>query len=214
MSADQAAGLFISLEGMDASGKSTQLQLLVQRLEAESVPYVVNREPGGSPIGQQIRGILLQPENTALSPVTELLLYFANRAQNVDQVIRPALADGKLVLSDRYTDSTIAYQGAARGLGVDVVRQLHSIACRQTEPNLTFYVRVSPEVSAARLSSQAKDRLENEGAEFHRRVFDAYEALAAAEPERVVTIDGNRPPQDVAESIWAIVKLRWTARVR
>jgi dTMP kinase len=91
---------------------------------------------------------------------------------------------------------------------------LHSIACRQTEPNLTFYVRVSPEVSAARLSSQAKDRLENEGAEFHRRVFDAYEALAAAEPERVVTIDGNRPPQDVAESIWAIVKLRWTARVR
>jgi dTMP kinase len=214
MAAAQAPGLFISLEGMDASGKSTQLQLLVQRLEAAAIPFVVNREPGGSPIGQQIRGILLNPENTALSPVTELLLYFANRAQNVDQVIGPALAEGKLVLSDRYTDSTIAYQGAARGLSVDVVRQLHSIACRRTEPTLTLYVRVSPAVSAARLSSQAKDRLENESSAFHHLVFEAYEALAAAEPERIVTIDGERSPSEVAESIWAIVKQRWTSRVR
>lgn len=213
MKAAQARGLFLSLEGMDASGKSTQLKLLIERLEQEGIPYLLNREPGGSPIGQQIREILLDSKNFALSPVTELLLYFANRAQNVDQAIRPALAEGKLVLSDRYTDSTLAYQGAARGLGLDVVRQLHAIACRQTEPALTLYVRVSPEVSAARMSAQSKDRLESEGAGFHLRVFEAYEALAAAEPARIVSVDGERPAQAVAADIWAIVKSRWNHRV-
>lgn len=213
MEAAQAPGLFLSLEGMDASGKSTQLKLLVERLEQEGIPYLLNREPGGSPIGQQIREILLDPNNACLSPITELLLYFANRAQNVDQAIRPALAAGKLVLSDRYTDSTLAYQGSARGLGLDVVRQLHSIACRQTEPALTLYVRVHPEVSAARMGTQSKDRLESEGAGFHQRVFEAYEALAAAEPDRIVTVDGERAAEAVAADIWAIVKGRWDDRV-
>lgn len=208
----EARGLFLSLEGMDASGKSTQLKLLVERLQSTGIPFLLNHEPGGSSIGQQIRHILLSPENTTLSPTAELLLYFANRAQNVDESIRGALAEGKLVLSDRYTDSTLAYQGAARGLSLDVVRQLHTIACRGTEPELTIYVRVSPEVSAQRMSSQSKDRLENEGAAFHQRVFAAYEALAAAEPERIVGVDGNRPPAMVAADIWSIVEKAWAKR--
>jgi dTMP kinase len=200
-------GLFISIEGIDGSGKSTQLQLLTHRLEAEGVPHIVNREPGGSAVGQQIRKVLLNPDNY-VSPTAELLLYFANRAQNVDEVIRPALAAGKLVISDRYTDSTIAYQGIARGLGEALVRQLHAVACRGTEPALTIYLRVTPELSAARLRSQQKDRLEAEGAEFHERVFAAYERLARSEPARVAIVEGNRLAKVIAEDIWNLVERR------
>lgn len=202
-------GLFLSFEGIDGSGKSTQIDLLTQQLTRAEIPWLLNREPGGAPVSRQIREILLNPANT-VSPTAELLLYFANRAQNVDEVIRPALADGKLIISDRYTDSTLAYQGAARGLGVSLVRQLHSIACRGTEPSLTLYLRVTPEVSAARRRNTAKDRLEAEAADFHRRVFDAYEELAATEPQRIVTIDGDRPTEIVAQDIFKLVLERYT----
>lgn len=202
-------GLFLSFEGIDGSGKSTQIDLLTQQLTRAEIPWLLNREPGGAPVSRQIREILLNPANT-VSATAELLLYFANRAQNVDEVIRPALADGKLIISDRYTDSTLAYQGAARGLGVSLVRQLHSIACRGTEPSLTLYLRVTPEVSAARRRNTAKDRLEAEAADFHRRVFDAYEELAATEPQRIVTIDGDRPTEIVAQDIFKLVLERYT----
>lgn len=204
-------GLFLSIEGIDGSGKSTQLERLTKRLDREGLGYLLNREPGGSSVGNQIRRILLDPENP-VSPTAELLLYFANRAQNVDEQIRPALDLGKLVISDRYTDSTIAYQGAARGLGVELVDQLHSIACRGIEPTLTIYLRIRPEVSAQRLSRQKKDRLEAEGADFHETVFAAYEALAARYPERVVTVDGERPEAKVGAEIWEIVMERWQKR--
>jgi dTMP kinase len=207
-------GLFISLEGIDGSGKSTQLALLEARLQSEEIPFLVNREPGGVAIGQQIRAILLDPENRALSPVTELLLYFANRAQNIDEQVRPALARGELVVSDRFTDSTLAYQGAARKLGAETVRTLHRIACRGTEPELTVYVRVRPEVSRARRAGQSDDRLEGEALEFHETVFATYEELAAAERERIVTVDGEREAEEVAAEIWGIVAERWRARAR
>lgn len=202
-------GLFLSFEGIDGSGKSTQIDMLTQQLTRAGIPWLLNREPGGAPVSRQIREILLNPANT-VSATAELLLYFANRAQNVDEVIRPALAVGKLIISDRYTDSTLAYQGAARGLGVALVRQLHSIACRGTEPSLTLYLRVTPEVSAARRKNTVKDRLEAEAAEFHRRVFDAYEQLAASEPQRIVTINGDRPTEIVAHDIFKVVLERYT----
>ena len=203
-----AGGLFLSIEGIDGSGKSTQLARLTARLEQEKIAYLLNREPGGSEVGVQIRQILLDPKNP-VSATAELLLYFANRAQNVDEMIRPALAAGKLIISDRYTDSTLAYQGAARGLGQELVRNLHSIACRGTEPGLTIYLRIRPEVSAQRLSTQKKDRLEGEGAAFHQSVFEAYEQLAATEPGRIVVVDGERAEEAIAGDIWRIVMERW-----
>ena len=205
------AGLFLSIEGIDGSGKSTQLELLTARLKREDVPYLLNREPGGSEVGNQIRQILLDPSNP-VSPTAELLLYFANRAQNVDQQIRPALREGKLVISDRYTDSTLAYQGSARNLGQALVANLHAIACRGTEPTLTLYLRITPELGVKRLSQQKKDRLEAEGRAFHQRVFQAYEALAAAESGRIVVVDGDRKQSVIAEEIWRIVMDRWTQR--
>lgn len=201
-------GLFLSFEGIDGSGKTTQLNHLMARLEGEGIAYLLNREPGGSDVGTQIRTILLEPTN-AVSPTAELLLYFANRAQNVDEMIRPALEAGKMVISDRYTDSTLAYQGAARGLGEALVEQLHAIACRGTAPELTVYLRITPEVSAARLSTQKKDRLEAEGGDFHQRVFEAYEALARRYPERIVVIDGEQTEEQVSAAIWAAVMERW-----
>lgn len=209
----ETTGLFISFEGIDGSGKSTQLQLLLDRLRHENVPHIVNREPGGSAVGQQIRQVLLHPGNY-VSPTAELLLYFANRAQNVDEVIRPALAAGKLVISDRYTDSTIAYQGAARDLGAGLVRQLHAVACRGTEPDLTIYLRISPETGAARLRMQRKDRLEAEGLAFQQRVFAAYEELASAEPQRIVAVNGERLPALIAEEIHHLVEQRRRNYVR
>lgn len=205
------SGLFISLEGIDGSGKSTQLGLLEERLRAEGIAFLVNREPGGVAIGQQIRKILLDPENRTLSPVTELLLYFANRAQNIDEQVRPALERGELVVSDRFTDSTLAYQGAARDLGAETVKTLHAIACRGTEPSLTLYIRVRPEVSRARRVGQSNDRLEAEANAFHQRVFDTYESLAQDEPHRIVTVDGERPAEVVAAEVWNIVSERWKA---
>jgi dTMP kinase len=201
-------GLFLSFEGIDGSGKTTQLNHLMARLDNEGIAYLLNREPGGSNVGGQIRKILLEPENY-VSPTAELLLYFANRAQNVDEMIRPALEAGKVVISDRYTDSTLAYQGAARGLGEALVEQLHVIACRGTAPELTLYLRITPEVSAARLSTQKKDRLEAEGGDFHQRVFEAYEALARRYPERIVVIDGEQTEEQVSAAIWAAVMERW-----
>jgi dTMP kinase len=206
-----AQGLFLSIEGIDGSGKSTQLGHLTARLDEGQIAYLLNREPGGSSVGNQIRRILLDPGNP-VSPTAELLLYFANRAQNVDEQIRPALQAGKLVISDRYTDSTLAYQGAARALGKELVEGLHTIACRGTEPTLTLYLRIPPEVSAQRLSRQKKDRLESEGEAFHQAVFEAYERLAAAHPERIVVVDGERSEPEIADEIWRIVMDRWQRR--
>ncbi len=202
-------GLFITLEGPDGSGKSTQFRLLADRLIVAGYAVLESAEPGGTPIGQQIRRILLDSANRKLTPTTELLLMFAARAQNVEQWILPALREGKIVLSDRFTDSTLSYQGAARGLGAGVVLQLDHIACQGLVPDLTVCVDIETDMGLARAhrrnnqhSHLDESRIDREAIEFHHKVRSAYFALAAAEPNRVRIVDGNDPPELVAAAVW------------
>lgn len=198
---------FISFEGPDGGGKSTQIKLLTARLRQGGWTVVETAEPGGTAIGKQIREVLLDGRNHELSPVTELLLYFASRAQNVDQRIRPALEQGAVVIADRYTDSTLVYQGWGRELGEDVVRQLHAVACRGVEPQLTICLDVDLEVGAKRQGARAAaDRLEQQSREFHQRVRDGYLRLAVQEPERIKVVDASRTVEEVAAEVWAIVE--------
>ena len=207
-------GIFITFEGIDGSGKTTQLRLLSERLRAAGREVVEAVEPGGTEIGRQIRAIVLDGRNTHLTPRAELLLYFASRAQNVEQVIRPALGEGKVVLCDRFTDSTLVYQGCGRGLGVGVVLALDEIACPGLKPELTVLVDIDLDESLRRArnrntqSATAETRLEDESREFHRRVRDGYLALAAREPQRFIVIDGAASVEEVAARIWREVSKR------
>ena len=203
-------GILITFEGMDGCGKTTQMRRLGKRLRGAGHEVLETIEPGGTEIGSQIRTILLDSANRELSPSTELLLYFAARAQNVDQLILPALAQGKIVLSDRFTDSSLAYQGCGRGLGADAVLALDRIACRGLKPDLTLLIEIDPATSLARaearnLRGNRTDRMEEQEAAFYKRVRDAYNALAAAEPDRFRRIDGTASVEAVAEQIWSAV---------
>jgi len=192
-----AQGRFITFEGMDGCGKTTQLRLLASALRGEGHTVVETVEPGGTDTGQQIRRILLDPANTAIHPRTELLLYFASRAQNIAQVIRPGLAAGSIVLCDRFTDSTLVYQGCGRGLDPEIVHQLDAIACEGLRPDLTVLIDIDLETSLARAKKrnqrvgQSESRIDDESSAFHDRVRKGYLALAAEQPERFVVIDGR-----------------------
>lgn len=204
-------GLFLTFEGPEGSGKSTQLRLLAERLRAAGRDVVETQEPGGTAIGAQIRHLLLDRANRDLCPTAELLLMFASRAQNVDQVILPALAAGRVVLSDRFTDSTLAYQGAGRGLGADVVYELDRIACRGLVPNLTLVIDIDIETGLARArrrnasAHDAETRMDEQDAAFHRKVREAYRQLAGDEPARVRLIDGAQNRDAVAKLVWTEV---------
>jgi dTMP kinase len=203
--------LFITFEGMDGSGKTTQMHRLAARLRAMGRTVLETAEPGGPPIAMKIRRILLDAANQELSPVTEILLYFASRAQNVDEWISPALARGEIVLSDRFTDSSLVYQGGGRNLGPDAVAALEGIACRGLKPNLTLLVDVDAESSLARARARnaaaphCETRLDDESIEFHRAVWRAYHALAAAEPQRVKIVDGRSDIDTIERAVWRIV---------
>jgi dTMP kinase len=190
-------GRFITFEGMDGCGKTTQLRLLGHALREQGVEVVETVEPGGTEIGRKIRRILLDPANAEIHPRAELLLYFASRAQNVEQVIRPALAHGRTVLCDRFTDSTLVYQGCGRGLDPQIVVELDRIACQELKPDTTFLIDIDPETSLARAKRRnqragpAESRIDEESAAFHERVRRGYLKLAAAEPERFIVIDGR-----------------------
>ena len=202
-------GLFITFEGPDGSGKTTQARLLAERLRREGYQVLETAEPGGTPIGQQIRRVLLDSANQELRPVTELLLMFACRAQNVEQWILPALTAGQMVISDRFTDSSIAYQGAGRGLGWDTVLEVDRIACHGLVPDLTLCIDIDTETGLARAhsrnrgdASNPETRLDEQAVEFHRKAREAYHELARREPRRVKLIDGNGPPDRVAAKVW------------
>jgi dTMP kinase len=197
-------GLFITFEGPDGSGKSTQARMLAERLRGDGRTVLESVEPGGTPIGQQIRRILLDPANRELTPIAELLLMFAARAQNVEQWILPALAAGKIVISDRFTDSSVAYQGAGRGLGWETVLELDRIACHGLVPDLTLCIDIDSETGLSRALARggAETRLEEQAIEFHRRAREAYHELARREPQRFHLIDGHRRPEAIAAEVW------------
>lgn len=211
-------GLFITFEGPDGSGKSTQARLLAERLRREGYPVLETVEPGGTPIGQQIRRILLDPANQELRAVPELLLMFAARAQNVEQSILPALAEGKIVVSDRFTDSSIAYQGAARGLGWETVLEVDRIACQGLVPDLTLCIDIDTETGLARAQSRNRSagsheaRIDEQAVEFHHKVRDAYHELARREPGRVRLIDGRGSEPQIAAKVWDAVSSVLKAR--
>jgi dTMP kinase len=200
-------GLFVTFEGPDGSGKSTQARLLAERLRQRGRDVLESVEPGGTPIGQQIRRILLDPANKELTPTAELLLMFAARAQNVEQWILPALQQGKIVISDRFTDSSIAYQGSGRGLGWDKVLELGRITCQGLVPDLTLCIDIDTETGLARALGRgstegaAELRFEEQTIEFHHKVREAYRELARREPERFRLIDGSGTRQEVAARV-------------
>jgi dTMP kinase len=205
------SGLFITFEGMDGSGKTTQMHRLAARLRGLGRTVLETAEPGGTPIGMKIRRILLDAANQELSPVTEVLLYFASRSQNVDEWIAPALDRGEVVLADRFTDSSLVYQGCGRNLGVETVVELERIACRGLKPGLTLLVDIDAETSLARARARnlaephCETRMDDQSIEFHRRVYEAYHALAAREPERVRVVDGRADADAIERQVWSIV---------
>ena len=204
-------GRFITFEGIEGSGKTTQMHLLAERLRREGRDVHETVEPGGTRVGDQIRRILLDSANQDLRPTAELLLYFASRAQNVEQSIRPALAQGKIVLCDRFTDSTLAYQGCARGLGEETVLTLDSIACRGLTPDVTLLVDVDLDTGLGRArvrntgAARSETRMDDQSLEFHRKVRESYLDLASKHAGRIRVIDGRGTPESVANRIWESV---------
>jgi dTMP kinase len=209
--------VFITLEGGEGVGKTTQQALLALQLRQAGYPCLCTREPGGTALGRALREILLHGD--PLTPLAELFLYAADRAEHVQKCILPALAAGQVVVCDRFTDSTLAYQGYGRGLDLQQVRQLNHLATGGLQPHLTLWLDLPPEVGLARKASGRlartglADRLEQERLEFHRRVHQGFQALAAAEPQRIVRIDAGGSPLEVAARIWSVVKPRLLAAV-
>jgi dTMP kinase len=190
--------VFVTFEGLDGSGKTTQVELLRAYLEGEGRDVVATREPGGTELGERVRELLLQ--GGQVSPWAEAALFAAARAELVARVIGPALERGADVVCDRYLDSSLAYQGIARGLGVEQVLALNVNAIRGILPDVTFLLLLDAE-EAARRSDDSPDRIEREGGDFRRAVETAYRELAAIFPGRVVTLDGSRPPEEIAKEV-------------
>jgi dTMP kinase len=206
-------GAFITFEGTEGSGKSTQLSLLAERLLSQGWSVRTVREPGGTPIGEEIRHTLKHsPANRAMTAEAELLLMNASRAQLVREVVRPALQQGQMILCDRFYDSTTAYQGYGRGLDLKVVKAVIDLAVAETRPDLTLLLLAPPEVSASRLLARqatmpfVRDRMEEADASFFERVARGYRALASAEPQRVKLIDAAGDVQEVREAVWRAVQ--------
>jgi len=216
-----AQGFFLTFEGLDGSGKTTQLRKLTSWLEAHGEHPLVTRQPGGTKTGDRIRALLLDSKTETLSPLTELGLMFADRAQTIAEVIAPALDRGEIVLCDRFTDSTEAYQGGGRQLGSEVVLALHQSMCAGLQPDLTILLLPDFEASLerarrrnARSGIVDENRFEREGNEFYRRVFNKYREIAAREPVRVVVIDGDQPIVEVHRNIVRLIQVRLAARLR
>ena len=207
-----ARGKFITFEGGEGCGKSTQVKRLKEALEKEGAGVVLTREPGGTWLAEEIRRLIKDQTTDAPCDRSELLLFLAARAQLVRNVIRPALESGKWVVSDRFSDSTIAYQGYGRGLPIDILKDMNDFACEGLRPDLTFFLDVSPETSAARLRAReaatntAADRIERAGDEFHARLRKGFAELAAAEPWRILTVDANGTVDEVWEEVWKSMK--------
>lgn len=203
-------GMFIAFEGGEAAGKSTHQARLAIRLEQAGHAVVCTREPGGTPAGEAIRDVVLSPAFEGLDPRAEALLFAAARGEHVARVIRPALEQGAVVVCDRYVDSSIAYQGVARGLGVERVRELSMWATDGLLPDLTIVLDIDPVVGLARVTSP--DRLESESVAYHQQVRQAFLDLAQAEPDRYLVLDAGATLQEVADQVWQRVASEVAAR--
>lgn len=195
--------MFITLEGPEGSGKTTAVEAAVKALEEKGYQIVRTREPGGTPIAEQIRGVILDKANTKMDPRTEALLYAASRRQHLVEKVWPALKEGKIVICDRYLDSSLAYQGGARGLGVDEILNINLFATENTWPDLTLLFDIKPEVGLARIASNASrevNRLDLEKLDFHNKVRDTFLALAKRYPDRYVIIDASLSREEVAKA--------------
>ncbi len=194
--------VYIAFEGGEGSGKSTQARLLAERLDA-----VLTREPGGTGLGSRLRELLLNTTDVPIGPRSEALMMAADRAQHLDEVVLPALASGRHVVSDRTAYSSMAYQGGGRKLGIETIRRLNDFAVDGRWPDLVVLLTVEPETARARLD-RGLDRIEQAGDGFHQRVVEAFADMAAGDPERWVVIDGSGPVDDVARRVWAVVEPR------
>jgi dTMP kinase len=194
-------GLFITFEGGEGCGKSTQSRLLLKKLEHQNIPVVLTHEPGGTALGNEVRKALKRKRGSSISPQAELFLLAASRAQLVAELIRPALEEGKIVICDRFTHSTMVYQGYGRGLDFTAIKMVNNMATRYLNPDLIILLDISPEQGLARKRS-LKDRFELEDLSFHRRVREGYLKMAAAEPDRWLVIDASLPKGKIAGIIW------------
>lgn len=205
-------GLFITLEGIDGTGKSTQFRLLVKHLRRCGYRICATREPGGTRVGEQVRGILLASRTGKLAPLAELALIYAARAQHLEEVVRPALARGEVVVSDRFNDASLAYQGYGRKLGTATVRAIDRVVCGRTQPDLTLVLDLAPRLALARAQGREvrrnsmRSRFEAQGLKFHERVRAGYLALARQEPRRVKLISAERPIGEIQAEIRELVE--------
>src|SRR5207237_4317100 len=210
-------GLFVTFEGSEGCGKSTQIQRLAARLEHAGVPVLVTREPGGTAIGEKIRDLLqFATESFAMTPQTEVLLFEASRSQLVRETIQPALEKGTILISDRFFDSTTVYQGVARKLSPEIVETLNTFAIASARPNLTFILDVDVATARARMLRRVRpvavhDRMEQEPDEFYERVCEGYRALATREPDRFIVVDGRQSPDAIESDIWDALATRLSA---
>jgi dTMP kinase len=197
-------GLFITFEGGEGCGKSTQSRLLLKKLEQRNIPVILTHEPGGTALGDELRKALKRRRGSFISPQAELFLVAASRSQLVAELIRPALQEGRVVICDRFTYSTMVYQGYGRGLDFTAIKMVNNMATMHLNPDLIILLDISPEQGLARKQS-LKDRFELEDLPFHRRVREGYLKMAAAEPNRWLVIDASLPKAKIAEIIWARV---------
>src|SRR5437660_1669315 len=204
---------FITFEGSEGCGKSTQVQRLAGRLERAGVPFLVTREPGGTAIGETVRELLqFAPQSAGMVPETELLLFEASRSQLVRETIKPALERGLCVIADRFLDSTTVYQGAARKLDRQIVERLNAFAVGDCIPDSTFVLDVDAATAESRMQKPRRaDRMEQQPAEFYERVREGYRELAAREPKRIVLIDGSRNADEIEEQVWETLSSRFPA---
>ncbi|RPJ13002.1 MAG: dTMP kinase [Desulfobacteraceae bacterium] len=207
--------MFITFEGIEGSGKTTQISHVAEFLKRKGKECIVTREPGGTVTGRKIRAILLDPETVGIDPSAELLLYMADRAEHLAKVVKPALSEGKTVLCDRYFDATVAYQGYARGLDIDCLKKMHKMILNDLKPDITFLLDLSPEAGLSRAWRQIKEgeragietRFEKEALAFHEKVRNGYLELASEEPKRFVLIDAMKDEDQVRHDILKVLSL-------
>lgn len=201
-------GLFITLEGPDGSGKSTMISLIGEYLKEQGIDHIITREPGGTVIGEKIRGIIIDRENINMGPETEALLFAASRSQHVHEKILPSVESGKVVVCDRFLLSSLAYQGVGRGLGIQEVKAVNEFGLRGMTPDLILFFHVDPEVTLLRKTKEGGDRLEEEGGAFHREVYEGYMTLLKMYPDNVVVIDAEKTVEEVyTQTIAALEKV-------